>query len=325
MQHWQIAWIFIPLTGAAVSWLSARALIRFAPLFGFTDAPGRHKFHSAPTPLLGGLGLFTGILVCLAANLLSQGCSLAFTFFFLTAAIPALLLGILDDRFIFSPLPKLIGFCCIACFPAAWLAVFTSAHLFNALIFALLLFFFTNALNLLDNVDGLCSSIGLAILLTSGLYYHSPVIFALAACLAGFLFTNWPPARIFLGDTGSLLVGVLCVFAVFYPFHVPASPWKISPLLAVPVYDTFSVIFVRLSQGRSILQGGQDHLSHRLIRSGFSVQRVNIVLSAVTFLAGAAAIYSPQHYTLPIGLASLLLIGCIEYLARRFHFSSLRH
>jgi UDP-GlcNAc:undecaprenyl-phosphate GlcNAc-1-phosphate transferase len=280
-------WICIPAAGFVVSCLASRLLIPLAPRIGYHDQPDKHKLHAAATPLLGGIAVAAGLCACCLMYAPAGVLSSSRLFILLAAAAPAILLGLVDDRFVMTPLPKLIGFLVVSIIPGIAVVVFMSGSIYEGMLFSALLFFFTNSLNLLDNCDGLCATVGYCILLSAMNIFADPFLLGAAMCLAGFLVFNWPRARIFLGDTGSLLIGVLCVIAVFCPAGgTRLLSWHLFPIMCVPLYDTFSVIVVRMAERRSVMQGGLDHMSHRLMRLGISNSLVNILLGGYTLAIG---------------------------------------
>ena len=312
VNSWWVIWIIIPAAGFGVSCLASRLLIPLAPRIGYHDQPGTHKLHAAATPLLGGIAVAAGLLVCCLFYMAAGIVASSRLFLLLTAAVPAIILGLVDDRFIMKPLPKLVGLLVISILPGIAVIIFLGSSLVEGVLFSVLLFFFTNSLNLLDNCDGLCATVGYCILLSATNIFTDPVLLGAAMCLAGFLVFNWPQARIFLGDTGSLLIGVLCVFAVFCPAaDTKLITWRLVPLMCVPLYDTFSVIIVRLAERRPVMHGGLDHLSHRCMRSGISNAAVNILLGGYTLVSGMTVLVlggKGIHVVLPLSLAGLLVI-----------------
>jgi UDP-GlcNAc:undecaprenyl-phosphate GlcNAc-1-phosphate transferase len=162
----------------------------------------------------------------------------------------------------------------------------------------------TNAFNFLDNMDGLAASVGLiaaalfaAAQAVIGSLFVPAVLAILVGTLAGFLVHNRPPARLFMGDAGSNFLGfILGALTVAGKFADPAkgySPWSIlAPLLvmAVPLYDTVSVIVIRLREGRSPFQADRSHFSHRLVERGLTPARAVATIDLVTLAGGLGAL-----------------------------------
>lgn len=221
----------------------------------------------------------------------------------LAAATVVLLTGIVDDRVGMSPRIKLLaqtaaalmlvaGGVQIAFFPWEWLNV--AATIFWVVGIC-------NAMNLLDNMDGLsggvaaiaCASFTILALL-NGQIWVSVVSAVLFGAIMGFLWFNWNPATIFMGDAGSLLLGFfLAVIAIKLRFPgVDQERTWIAPLLVlvVPIIDTTLVTISRLRRGVSISAGGRDHISHRLLRLGLTVRQAVGAIYGAALLAGAAAV-----------------------------------
>lgn len=168
----------------------------------------------------------------------------------------------------------------------------------------------TNAINFMDNMDGLAggvSCIAAALFLTAALingqWFIAAMLALLIGALLGFLCFNFPPASIFMGDGGSLFVGFLLGFLTVRTTYFGggnASAWYgvFMPIivLAVPLYDLLSVVAIRLSQGRSPMVGDQQHFSHRLVKRGLSVRRMLMVIYGVTLTTGLTGVYL-RHLT----------------------------
>jgi UDP-GlcNAc:undecaprenyl-phosphate GlcNAc-1-phosphate transferase len=315
VNHWWILWLGIPAAGFSVACLAARILIFVAPRIGYHDHPAERKLHIEPMPLLGGLAVGIAVLVCGICYLALGTISPNRFILSACAALPAFLLGLADDRFVMTPIPKLTGFFLVSVLPGIIIPAFLGGTVIEGMLFSILIFFFTNSLNLLDNSDGLCATVGFCILLSTVFFHADPSLLAAALCIAGFLVFNWPPARIFLGDTGSLLIGVVCVIAVFCPAgSTPLISWNLLPLMCVPLYDTFSVIIIRLIEHRPIMQGGLDHMSHRLMRRGIRCAGLNIFLGGYTLLVGFIVMACSRNFMPGIIIAALAGLFAVEWL-----------
>lgn len=161
----------------------------------------------------------------------------------------------------------------------------------------------TNALNFLDNMDGLCGGVSVIAALSFFLcilpheeYFLAAMLMVFAGSVAGFLYHNFNPARIFMGDAGAMFCGyILATVPVLGTFYTPSVPTRAAvaaPLLAlcVPIFDTLSVIYIRWRRGESIMKGDKRHFSHRLVELGMTPrQAVDFILlvAAVTGLGGA--------------------------------------
>ena len=296
-----------------VACLTARLCIAIAPRIGFLDHPGDRKKHRVSTPLLGGLAVLAGgaagLSLLVAAHMLVPR-SLALWF---AAGMPAVLLGLWDDRRPLSPIPKLTGMIVAAVVPAIAALLLGCATMQTAALLVCALMFFSNSFNLLDNSDGHCASIAAAACAVLAMLQGSRSALAVAAACTGFLAWNWPRARIFMGDTGSLLIGAWVVLAGM----LQDSSGRLLPVLPlvavwVPVYDTLSVVVVRMHEGRSVMQGGQDHFSHRLMRRGLGTAAVNVLLAGATLGAGAIAMALPPPWQPWVAVAFICAAGIFE-------------
>jgi len=262
-----------------------------------------HKSHKKPVPYLGGVAIIIGVItVSYSASLFSEFTSS--TFWLATSVLgPALLLGIIglwDDIRNLPPLPRFIAQTFAGVFTASILIITdnvgnpTGSSIFDSLITVLWIVGICNSINFFDNLDGgaagtiAISSIALAYLALSGNQY---LITALSVVTAGstlgFLVWNKSPAKIYMGDSGALFLGVLIATLTirFKPDTDTALGSYFVPLLllTVPILDTSIAIFSRIRRGASPFQGGQDHMSHRLIRSGVSRKKSVFILWALSF------------------------------------------
>jgi UDP-GlcNAc:undecaprenyl-phosphate GlcNAc-1-phosphate transferase len=262
------------------------------------DKPNERKIHLSPVPRLGGLAIWLALWTsALAAIRLLPGDKtvvpastipeLAAIF---GAASVILLVGMTDDRRGgMTPLAKLAGqfvACTVLIVFGIKLAVFGVIWIDVPLTF-LWVMGLTNALNLLDNMDGLSAGAttiaGGFFLLLAGL--NGQVLVALlaaalvGACL-GFLIYNYNPASIFMGDSGSLQIHN----AHNLSFMIAAL------VLSVPIFDTSFVIWRRMSEGRRLTQGGKDHTSHRLVKLGLNQKQAVWALYGLSFLGGLTAL-----------------------------------
>ena len=251
----------------------ARAAIRL----GFVDHPAPHKTHVDPTPYLGGAAVAAGIGV---TGVVAAGGSIQIATI-LVAAIAIACLGLVDDARGLQPPVKL------AVEVAAAVALYVTGSgggVFGMAVLDLPLTIVwvvvvTNALNLLDNMDGLAPGVAaMSAFAFFGIsaYEHHYLVGSLAVALAGaclgFLPHNFPPARVFLGDAGSLLVGfLLAAIGLNLDLIGQAGVIRVAvPVLAlaVPLFDTTLVVIARFRDGRPVMPGGTDHTSHRLAGQG---------------------------------------------------------
>ena len=255
--------------------------------------PNEFRQHDTPTPYFGGIAIF----IALSIGIISSGIFINllknYGLLLIICLFPFFLAGLIDDIFKLSSLPKLILIIIATLIPCF---LIKTSLLNSALLFCCLVFF-SNAFNLLDNIDGLCSATGIAILLVLTFFTQNIHVISLIAIgsIAGFLILNKPKARIFMGDTGSLLIGSLCVILTLINYKnssfLNPGIFKFLPLFWLPIYDTFSVIIVRTYEGRSVLIGGKDHFSHRLMKRGMNNSTVILVLFLITITAGTVSLF----------------------------------
>lgn len=299
---------------------------RFSHGIGKISAPRDDRWHQRPTATLGGIGIFMAFAISLAGLLLislfispagsgevraiPQG-NLLYRWGLLIGASLAFSLGVVDDFLRISPPAKLIGQILAATVVIAlgYTTQFFTPRLSNPLIAQILnilltylwLVGITNAINLLDNMDGLAGGISfIAAGILSYFFWRGGNLnllllsMALAGSLLGFLVYNFPPASIFMGDSGSMFLGfTLAVLAIsrqpqasniFAILGVPTL------LFLLPILDTTLVTFTRLLRGQPPTQGGRDHTSHRLIAFGLSERQAVVVLYVIALASGIAAI-----------------------------------
>lgn len=281
------ALVLTPLVG----WIARR--------LGVVAKPRADRWAGRPVPLLGGVAVFLAVSAGLfaasaEATLTTAGLMLGATFL--------LAIGALDDRFAFRPQTKLVAQILGACIVTGFGVGVVSSPI-QALNIPLSIFWIVaviNAINLLDNMDGLAPGISLIAaaflalqLAASGMASLAALAAALAGALAGFLCFNFPPARIFLGDAGSLSIGLLLAGmslsnALVANQKLGAVSVLFGPalLLAVPILDVLLVIITRTMRGQPVSQGGRDHSSHRLIQLGLSERKALLVFYSLALVAG---------------------------------------
>ena len=303
---------------------------RIAIATDVVDRPNSsHKSHKKPVPYLGGVAIIIGVVtVSYSASLFSEFTSS--TFWLATSVLgPALLLGLIglwDDLKNLPPLPRFIAQSVAGIFTASILIVTnnvgnpTGSKIFDSIITVIWVVGICNSINFFDNLDGgaagtvAISAIALAFLALDGDQY---LIAALATVTAGatlgFLVWNKSPAKIYMGDAGALFLGVLLATLTvrFQPTTNTQLGAYLTPvfLLAIPIMDTSVAVVSRLRRHLSPFQGGQDHLSHRLIRFGLSRKQSAFVLWALCGLFASIAILlskSTQQISLFLIFGSLI-------------------
>lgn len=283
------------------------ASLGFTPLsrqiamrLGVVDKPNHRKIHHDHKPLMGGLAIYLafGLAVILFAppqHLVELGAMLA-------GASLLAVIGLLDDRYNLSARTRFVAMIVAAC---GMIAVGIHIDWFHTplLDYPLTIFWMVaiiNALNFLDNMDGLTAGLSaisaavfLVIALTQGLILVSILAAAMLGSAIGFLAYNFNPASTFMGDMGALVLGfVLSILAIKIDYWAqPISAAWFIPLLALtmPIFDINLVIFTRLSEHRSPLEAGKDHTSHRLMALGLTQRQTLLVMyGAAVFFGGVA-------------------------------------
>lgn len=310
---------------------------RLAPVFGAVVPPRPDRWHSAPTPTMGGIAIaaatMVGFGVGLAGPLLES--DIVEWSAVLAAGLAMFVVGLFDDRLQLSPVAKLVASLAVGAFLVFALAGIepdgalpSSYTLLGTIWFAGL----CHSFNLLDNMDGLAAGVALiatafmaALIgpsLGAGLFI---LLIALVGALAGFLYWNRPRARLFMGDCGSLFIGALLggvsLVPVFHARIAFVSPMVLTVLiLVVPLFDTAFVLVLRRLAGRSATRGGTDHVSHRLVSLGFSERSVLRVLFALGLIGGLTAWLLLRWTTvepmLIVAVFAILVILTGIYLAR---------
>lgn len=258
------------------------------------DLPGSRKEHQSPIPTMGGIAIMAGLMtsLCLWFPFTSNLGQLSF--FFAIAVLFAL--GIMDDLKDLSAKYKFLVQLSLAVLLAVsgiritsfdgLFGIYDLPAMTQYTLTVLAIVGITNAFNLIDGIDGLAGGIGFMSLLTLGMFLTingdtetALVAFAFAGALMAFLYFNFNPARIFMGDTGSLVLGfvvsVMCirllqVNATIANPVIPHAPVFVLAIVMIPVFDTLRVFALRIWKGRSPFEGDKTHIHHLLTNEGFS-------------------------------------------------------
>jgi UDP-GlcNAc:undecaprenyl-phosphate GlcNAc-1-phosphate transferase len=288
--------------------------------YGFVAHPRGDRWHQHPTALFGGVGIFLSFIIPFSVLYDRHDLSILFL---MAGSIIIVGLGIVDDLYRVQPYTKLlvqIGAAAVATFGAFVPAEGLAQILIPLAIFGLVVM--TNAFNLLDNMDGL--SAGIACIASFFLFLIAVTTqsWTVALCAAllvgatlGFLFYNFNPATIFMGDSGSMFLGFLLAALTMKGNWEQATNLLLMVLapimvLAVPIFDTTFVTLVRLMNGRAISQGGRDHTSHRLVAFGLSERKAVVLFYLMSIVCGCIAYWGVRYNALlPSLLGTLMVIG----------------
>jgi UDP-N-acetylmuramyl pentapeptide phosphotransferase/UDP-N-acetylglucosamine-1-phosphate transferase len=291
-------------------------IIRVAEMKHLFDVPDDdRKVHANPVPSLGGIGIFAGFILALLMAVPFGGLELQF----MTAAFMVIFfLGIKDDIVVLTPFKKFLGQLLVASILVfkggivissmhGFLGIQELPYVISVAITIFTIVVITNSFNLIDGVDGLAGSLGLLATSCLGVYFfmvnqhlYSVMAFGMAGALSAFLIFNVSPAKIFMGDTGSLLVGTVNSILVikFIEFatdpasvvFLPAAPSIGFAILFVPLFDTLRIFAFRILSRRSPFSPDRNHVHHLLLQKGCSHNMVafltvsfNLLIIALTF------------------------------------------
>ena len=310
---------------ATITLVTTPVVIALAKQRGWVAAPSADRWHSTPTALMGGIAIFAGVAIAGAAFATGHGLYLVGT-----AALLMFAAGAIDDRRGISPGLKLLIQLVAAVLLVADGYTFElgaggpAGRWFSAGLTVFWLLGITNAVNLIDNMDGLSAGVtAIAAAALAGMALIAGAIPIAAAAMAvcgaalAFLRYNFKPAKIFMGDCGSLFLGfVLGALAVVVQAELGmrgiTAVVMTALILGVPIMDTTLVTVARLLHDRPVSQGGRDHSSHRLVRSGLSERQAVLALYAVSaFFALVAALFYVAEIRVRVSVAvfALLAIG----------------
>jgi len=352
------------------------AMRKISPRIGLIDQPGSRKVHLTPTPLGGGVAIWLGVLLPMAAGqlvLLLVTAGGQPTDSILGIELPALVrphlpglvtrsvelwvllaagsvlmfTGLADDRWNIGWQWRLGIQFAVAAACVAWqgwrLTVFVDLPWLTALLSVIWIVGLVNSFNMLDNMDGLSGGVAaIAASVLAAVMLLSPepgssrpqlfvagLLLVLTGALAGFLWHNRPKARIFMGDAGSYFVGfmiaVATLLATYTSYHSSTRHAVLAPVcvMAVPLYDMVTVLYIRIREGRSPVQADKSHFSHRLTDLGLSKTQAVLTVYLLTTACGMGALLLHQVNwggAVIIGLmvvCILALVAIFESTARR--------
>ena len=309
--------LIVVLSALGCSVIFAPIVALIARRFGVVDRPdGKRKLHARIVPLAGGATVLISLFISLGATLwvhpalLPTYADIRFLMLLGVAGGLIVLLGIMDDKIGLRGRQKLFGqfFAAMIMIPSGIairkIQVFgipIEFGDFSSIVTVFWILGAINAMNLIDGVDGLASTIGIVLSLSvagvtvilGGRPDGLIISLALAGALTGFLFFNFPPARMFLGDSGSMLIGLVvgCV-ALKCSFKQYAAMALVMPtaIWAIPIFDVAMAIVRRRLTGRSIYSTDSGHLHHCLVRHGHSGSRLLLVVGSLCGLTGLGAV-----------------------------------
>jgi len=305
---------------------------QIAMRLGVIDRPKKRNITKAPTPMMGGLALFTAYSVSL---FLFMPTDLYGTWAFILLGTSILAItGLIDDRYDLSwrvKMPAMIGSAILMLFAGININLFQTP-LIDFPITIIWLVALTNAVNFMDNMDGLSaglSAIAGGFFLLMGLAQDLPLVACMGAAILGsdlgFLTFNFNPASTFMGDMGALALGYnLGILGILIEFDTKpiGITWMIPILiLALPIFDINLVVFTRIREGRSPVDAGKDHTSHRLLSAGFSARMTLFILYSACVLFGSLGILISTYSDFTaglIGVSGLVILGLLFILMMSF-------
>ncbi|WP_299466980.1 MraY family glycosyltransferase [uncultured Gimesia sp.] len=343
-----------------ISFLATGAMRKLAPKWGLIDQPAQRKVHINPTPLGGGVGIWLGVILPIAVAQLTvlvivkSGATPTWIpqelvphlegvlyrsgqlWAVLAGGTVLAVMGLLDDKLNISWKPRLVIQLLVA-FGLVLAGVrgtlFIQQPWIGILLTVVWIIVLVNSLNFLDNMDGLTSGIGLIAAVLFALimlrftgeprWLVAGVLLVLAGSIAGFLCHNWPPAKIFMGDSGSYFIGLILstmtILGTFYPGDLPEGASVASrhvilaPLciLAIPLYDFCTVMIIRLKEGRSPFHADKSHFSHRLVELGLSKRDTVLTIHLATLTTGVGGLILYEVSSWSAALLVILMILCV--------------
>ncbi len=336
--------LFAFLTSLIITYVVIPKVIFFADKFRLTDVPGERSSHKRSVPIFGGIAIFSGIIF----SLLFWG-KLDSIQFILVSLVIVFFVGVIDDLLGLSPYKKIIGQV-IAILILIYLGkiqinsmhgvlgVYELPDIIATLFTVFVVIVITNGFNLIDGVDGLASGIGVIASLAFGVMAYlmnqtdmAIIAFSLLGALLAFLKYNFHPARLFMGDTGSLVVGmVLSVLAinlihsgvVTETIHFPnKGPLIAIIFLATPLFDSLRVFVVRIIDGKNPLYPGREHIHHALLDLGLGHKKTALALYLMSILLIAGSYFLLElniNTSIAIlALASFIILMIPFYILRK--------
>jgi UDP-GlcNAc:undecaprenyl-phosphate/decaprenyl-phosphate GlcNAc-1-phosphate transferase len=332
------------ITSFALTFVAIPSIIHLSEMKNLMDVPGERRSHTVLTPSLGGIAIFSGILF--SVIMWTPFNHFGDLQYILCSFIIIFLIGVRDDIDPISPYKKLAGE-----FLAAVILVFKANIKLTSLygIFgiyelplyvSIILSLFTiiviiNAFNLIDGINTLAGSVSLFICVVLGTWFFminrleiSLVAFCTAGSVVAFLKYNVTPAKIFMGDTGALLLGlVCCILTILFieanevltnsPYKFPAAPALAVATLIFPLFDTLRVFVLRIIARRSPFSADRNHIHHLLIDLGFTHVKATIIIIFISALFIGIG-FSLQNYgNLTILIIIFTVAVILSYLAKK--------
>ena len=326
-----------------ITFFSIPVIIEVAKDKKLFDEPGERKVHKAVIPTLGGLGIFAGFVIAILMGVPSTSSSVFQ--YFMAAIMIIFFMGIKDDILILTATKKFIGQLVAAAIIIkfggiqitnmyGFLGIHAIPHTASFLLTLFTIVVITNSFNLIDGVDGLAGSLGLLTSIIFGIYFYltgqvlyTIMAISLAGSLVAFLIYNFNPAKIFMGDTGSLLIGIVNSIFVIKFISVASDPSSAFPLqsapalgfsiLLVPLFDTLRVVSHRVINRRSPFSPDRNHIHHFLLDQGLSHKMIVVACVTTNILFIAIAYFLRVEGTtvvmLVLATVATFLVSIVYY------------
>jgi UDP-N-acetylmuramyl pentapeptide phosphotransferase/UDP-N-acetylglucosamine-1-phosphate transferase len=299
------------VTAFLIAFITLPVIIKFFFDKNLVDVPGRRKIHKKITPSMGGIAIFIAFVI--PTLIWMDFDHWKTTRFVLASLFIVFILGVRDDIVPFRALHKLyvqIIAVIILLFSGVKIGSFYGLfgiveipEIIAYVLTGFIVILITNSFNLIDGLDGLAGSIGLAILTSFGLWFHfadeaifSLLCFAMVGGIVAFLVFNWEPSEIFMGDTGAMVIGMLLSVLVIHFMNINdglpmGHPVKYKATIAtgvcfiiIPLADTLRIIILRTLRGQSPFSPDKSHIHHAIMRLGTSHSRTALILASVNLL-----------------------------------------
>ena len=299
--------LFAFVTAFVITFLAIPKIIFFAQKFRLYDSAGERSSHKGEVPIFGGISISAGIIFSLLFWAEIEQIQ-----FIIVSMFVVFFVGVIDDLLSLSPTRKLVGQI-IAILMIIYLhdlqidnmhgvlGIYDLPDIVATLFTVFVVIVITNGFNLIDGVDGLAGSLGIVasvsfglLAIISGQINMALIAFTLMGALLGFVLHNFHPAKIFMGDTGSLVVGlVLSILAINAInsgiinnyIHLPnKGPLVAIAILAVLLFDSLRVFIVRVIKGRNPLSPDMNHIHHALLNLGYGHQKTTLIICIINIL-----------------------------------------
>ncbi|MFN4226919.1 MAG: MraY family glycosyltransferase [Candidatus Ratteibacteria bacterium] len=354
---WKYLYIVLFFTSFLISLFLTLLFGRIAKKTGILAIPSERKIHKKPTPLLGGLGIFCSFFLVITIGILFVNYNLVPDFIknyipgiysvlskllsIILCGIIVIFFGLLDDTYELKAFQKLFfqfitG--TIIFLSGIRITFFISNIFLSYIITCLWIILMMNCFNLLDNMDGLSAGVatitGIILFifaLEMDQLFIATILSVFLGSVCGFLFHNFPPAKIFMGESGSsflgYFLGITSILLTYYKYEESKTFLPVFiPLIifSVPFFDTISVIIIRKKRGYSIFQADKNHLSHRLVSLGMTQKQAILFIYLLTLTTGINAlilknlnIYGGIEVLFEVILI-LIIVAILEFFGRKW-------